>query len=226
MSDIDSKLLKTVDEDLTYLSTKWNQDIDDASLRISSPILRRLLIDGMLDRAAHMFKKQIWIMAPIICGTKTFGNLSDIDFYQCGGAKYKGMIIQSLSKVNRVLSQQEITKMYQEGKDTVDKSSPVKMSVFLKQISFVIKGIAINREEVIKYVTNKLGGAHYDNERKIDNDTTKITLEHKYALMDKVRDGVILADKNAIYYELLSIGQRVINSRDVHILRKAIKKLI
>ena len=226
MNDIDLKLLETVNEDLTHLSTKWNQDIDDASLRIASPILRRLLIEGMLCRVARMLKKQIQIMAPLICRTEKFENLRDIAFYQCGGAKYKGMIVQSVSQVNRALSPQEITKLYEAAKDTIDKSYPVKVSVFLKQTSFVIKGIAINREEVIKYIANKLGGVHYDSKRKIGGDTSKITLEHKYALMDKVRDELMLADKNAVYYELLSIGQRIINSRDVQKLRKELKRIL
>lgn len=223
MSDIDFKLLETVYEDLTHLSTEWNQDIDDASLRIASPILRRLLIDGMLGSVARMLKKQIQIMAPLICARQKFENISEIAFYQCGGAKYKGTIIQSAYILNRTLSPQERTELYELGKDVIDKSCPVKLSIFLKQISFVITGIAVNREEVIKYVANKLGGAHYDSKRKISGDTSKITLEHKYALMDKVRDEIMIADKNAVYYELLSIGQRVMNSRDVQKLRKELK---
>ena len=233
MSDIDLKLLETVNEDLTHLSAKWNQDIDDASLRIASPILRRLLIDGMLGGVAHILKKQIQIMAPSICEAEKFKNLRDLDFYQCGGAKYKGgivqpvLIVKPVSQVNKkVLSPQEITKLYEASKHVAGKSYPVKISVFLKQTSFVIKGIAVNREEVIKYVANKLGGAHYDSKRKIGGDTSKITLEHKYALMDKVRDELMVLDKNAIYYELLSIGQRIINSRDVQKLRKELKHVL
>ena len=33
----------------------------------------------------------------------------------------------------------------------------------------------------------------------------------------------VTADKNAIYYELLGIGQRVVNSRDIRALRKHLK---
>jgi hypothetical protein len=221
MSSIDPNLLKTVNEDLGFLFTKWNQDIDDVSLRLTSTVLRRLLIDRILGKAAGVFKMQIEIMAPIFSGLEHFGNLKEIEFYQCGGAAYKGMSVQSVMMVNRVFDQQEITKMHQTGKEKGGKSSPIKLSDFLKQPSFIIKGTLINREDVIKYVANKLGGAHYDNERKNDDD-----LERKYVLMDNVRNGVRVADKNAIYYELLSIGRIFINSRDVHKLRKEIQKTI
>lgn len=218
---MDISLLETVNEDLTYLFTQWNQDIDDVSLRLTSTILRRLLIDRMLGKASGMFKMQIEIMAPMASGLEHFENLKEIAFYQCGGATYKGASVQSAMMVNKALSQKEITEMYQTGKENHGKSSPIKLSAFLKQTSFVIKGTPINREEVIKYVANKLGGAHYDSERKVSDD-----LEHKYTLMDNVRNSVITANKNAIYYELLSIGQIFINSRDVHKLRKEITKTI
>lgn len=218
MSDLDIKLLETVTKDLTWLSTEWNQDIDNDSLRRASPILRRLLIDRVLQKAARMWKKQIQIMAPLVCLPETFGNLRDIEFYACGGAKYKGMIVRSSSLMysNKPISQQEITKFHEAMKASVGKS-PVKISVFLKRPSFVIKGTVVNHEEVIKYVANKLGGVHYDSQRRIN------LLEHKYALMDKVHDRVKLAGKNAIYYEFLSIGRVVINSRDVQELREELK---
>ncbi len=97
---------------------------------------------------------------------------------------------------------------------------------FLRQASFVIKGVIINREEVIKYVANKFGGAHYDSNRRISPPGASISLEDKYTLLDSIRSGTIVADKNAVYYELLSIGQRVINSRDVLHLQKKLKQVL
>ena len=43
--------MKTVAEDLDFLMNKWNEEIDDVSLRNSSAILRRLLLDGDGNRA-------------------------------------------------------------------------------------------------------------------------------------------------------------------------------
>ena len=95
---MDLEFLKVVVEGLEYLSTQWNQDIDDVSLRIASPILRSLLVEGQLSKAANIMRAKIRVMAPLICGRQKFENIT---FYQCGGAKYKGIIIQSLSLMNR-----------------------------------------------------------------------------------------------------------------------------
>jgi len=106
------------------------------------------------------------------------------------------------------------------------KNYPVKLAISLRQPSFVIEGILINREEVIKYVSNKLGGAHYDSSRKPRASSRGVSLEEKYALLDSARNSTMLADKNAIYYELLSIGQRLVNSKDVQQVRKALRGVL
>jgi len=209
------ELLKVVLEDLKYLSTEWNQDIDDASLRRASTVLRRLLVDQELLQAARMLGKDISVMAPLICREESFENLDEIVFYQAGGANFRGMEIQTLTIVRGVLSNEEIKQRWERERNLVGKSYPVKLSKFLKQTSFIVFGIKINREEVIKYITNKLGGAHYNSSRKTSNDGSTVMLEDKYVLMDRVGRELRVADKNAIYYELLSIGQRVVNSPDV-----------
>ncbi len=216
--DIDRALI--VAEDLDFLFNDWNQDIDDASLRRSSPVLRSLLVDGLLSKAAHDARKELRIMTPAICRVTTDAELRECVFYQAGGARYKGMMVQDASIVARAKSAAEIKASYERTKEVMGKNYPVKLGVYLRQTSLVVNGVLINREEVIKYVANKLGGAHYDSSRADSVHENGISLEHKYALLDAVRNDIAVADKNAIYYELLSIGQRVVNSRDVRQLRK------
>lgn len=222
---MDIELAQIVAEDIDYLSREWNQDIDDPSLRRASPILRSLLVEGQLAKVAHACGRNLRIMTPAINRVLTETELKQSVYWQAGGAKYKGMEIQATSIVNRALSAQEIKAKYERDKKLIGKSYPVKLGTFLRQPSFVVEGILINREEVIKYVANKLGGAHYDESRST---TTKHapTLEDKYALLDKLRAGTYVAEKNAIYYELLSIGQRVVNSRDIQHLRKQLQTAI
>lgn len=217
---MDLDLARLVAEDLDYLFRDWNQDIDDASLRRSSPVLRALLVDGLLARAAHQVGRGIRVMAPAISRVVTEVELRECIFFQTGGAQYKGMIIQSMSVITRAKTSAEIKASYEREKGVIGKSYPVKLGVFLKQTSFVVKGVLINREEVIKYVANKLGGAHYDASRTTSKERADISLEQKYALLDEVRTSIVTADKNTAYYELLGIGQRVVNSRDIRALRK------
>jgi hypothetical protein len=223
---MDIELARLVSEDLEFLFEEWNQDIDDASLRRTSPILRSLLIEGQLGKIAHEAGKEIRILAPEICRLVTDDELKQKKYYQAGGAKYKGMQVQSTSLIDRAMSSEEIRASYEHTKDVIGKNYPVKLGVFLKQTSFVVDGVLINREEVIKYVANKLGGAHYDSTRSNSSQKSGLSLEDKYALLDKVRNGVIVADKNAIYYELLSIGQRLVNSRNVQHLKKHLQQQV
>lgn len=223
---MDLELAQLVADDLYYLFKEWNQDIDDASLRRSSPVLRALLVEGLLARTAHQFNRDIRVMAPEIGRVVKETELQECTFFQAGGAKYKGMIVQAMSMVPRAKTLEEIKASYERSKDVMGKSYPVKIGAFLKQTSFVVKGVLINREEVIKYVANKLGGAHYDSSRTAPKKTGEVLLEQKYALLDEVRTGISTADKNAVYYELLSIGQRVVNSRDIQNLRKQLGQLL
>lgn len=220
--DIDTELIAIVSEDLNYLTDEWNQDIDDASLRRASPALRSLLIEGQLLKVVNILNETVNIMAPEI--SKHEEELSDpsIVFYQSGGANYKGMKVQFMKQLNRAMSSEEIKESYEKQKDLIDQSYSVKLSKFMKQTSFMINGVKINREEVIKYIANKRGGAHYDRSRKTERTGSKGDLEKKFTLLDGIHDGLVMADKNSVYYELLSIGQRLIGSHDVQRIRQII----
>lgn len=233
---MDLKLVRVVKEDLDYLTKEWNQDIDDASLRRASTVLRSLLIEGKLLNVARYFDIELKIIVPSSCKDEPFTNIDKIQFYQCGGARYHGMEIRDITYSDKALSQEAVQKLANvKPGDTMpdeqfrrlfnldtrqepppEQSYPEKLSEFLKQVSFIIEGQRINREEVIKYVANKLGGAHYDSRRDVNKE-----LEAKYILMDKAQEGrIIVAEKNVIYYELLSIGQRIVNSDDIRTLRR------
>lgn len=220
---MDFDLIKIVSEDLDYLSEEWTQDIDDASLRRASPVLRSLLIENKLLQVASILNEEITIMASAISKFDGYLNDPSIVFYQAGGAKYKGMEIQFLKQLNRAKSPEEIKTDYERKKDVIGQTYPVKLALFMKQISFILNGVKINREEVIKYIANKRGGARYDRTRKTGTFGSKGDLEKKYLLLDNIHNGTIVADKNAVYYELLSIGQRLIENNDVKRIRQILK---
>lgn len=220
--ELDHDLIKIVLEDINYLTDEWSQDIDDPSLRRSSAVLRSLLIDGQLIKVANMLNEEISIMAPLISKYEDELNDPSIIFYQSGGAKYRKMEVQSLKQTNRVMTADEIRKNFEKQKDIIGQNYSLKLTKFMKQVSFVINGTKINREEVIKYIVNKRGGAHFDSSRKTEKSGSRGELERKFTLLDVVHSGTIVADKNAVYYELLSIGQRLIGSQDVQRIQQII----
>ena len=221
---MDMELMKVVSEDLDYLSDEWTQEIDDPALRRASPVLRSLLIEGLLKKVTNYLNEEINIMTPIVSRFEDKLTDPSLVFYQSGGANYKGMEIQSVSIYNRAQSPEEIKENYNKERDLMGQNYPVRLEIFLKQTSFSISGVKINREEIIKFVANKRGGAHYDSRREPERAGAKGELEKKYMFLDKIINGEMrVADKNAVYYELLSIGQRLIKSNDVQRIRQILK---
>jgi hypothetical protein len=183
---MDRGLLSVVQGDLLSLNKDWHQDIDDNSLRISSPILYRLLVDHKLsDAASSLNIKDIQILSPLVTKSPPI-DMSGLVYWQAGGAKYRGMMIQSVSYRNRELSPDDIMREYELMKDIIGKDYSEKLGVFIEQTVFIIKGMRISRGEVIKYVNNKLGGRHYDTSRN------ESALENKYLLLDSVRESIML----------------------------------
>lgn len=72
-----------------------------------------------------------------------------------------------------------------------------------------IKGKLVPRRIVIKFVSNKLGGAHHDAKR---GRTEEVRLFSRLDSMQQVR----LLDKPAVYFELLSAGQALVRSDDIN----------
>ena len=76
------------------------------------------------------------------------------------------------------------------------------LAKFLDAPAVIAEGRYVGRRAVIKYVANKLGGVHMETNRN-DNDS----------LLERGSSMKFL-DKPAVYFELLSIGQTLVNSDD------------
>jgi hypothetical protein len=90
---LDKELVRIVSEDLDYLTQEWNQDIDDASLRRASPVLRSLLVEGKLLTVARQVGKDVRVLTPAIYQVLADDKLRLRKYWQSGGAKYKGMVV-------------------------------------------------------------------------------------------------------------------------------------
>jgi hypothetical protein len=71
-----------------------------------------------------------------------------------------------------------------------------------------VAGVAASRPDVIKFVANKLGGVHVDSKR----DPAKFPA---YGALDHARESIRVADLDAVYHELASIGQQFVAAQDV-----------
>lgn len=196
-------------EDLSFLRREWEQDVSDASLRRSSPILRRLLVEGVLLRAWRDLglAKQPTIRACSLEATVKNLALSNIRFAQAGGATYRGVTVTPVIEYSYLPPEQAV-KAFQSDPEGPDRDFSLK--AFSEGTCIVARGTSISRNTLIKYIANKLGGVHLD----LSRDSNKEE-ERKFSLLDEVRVELITADKPAIYFEYLSIGQSLVKSTDI-----------
>lgn len=199
-------LLSVVREDVEYLATEWDQEISDASLRRASPVLRRLLVEGELQRAwkAAGFEKQPLIECTQLHIPVEIEHQRHLVFAMSGGASYRGgKIFSPMFFKTNLSSPPKIENV----------RAVLPLTQFVAAPSIAALGRIASRRQVIKYVTNKLGGAHHDTKRKDDGE------ELCFVALDKAFNNSQLMmqfmGKPPIYFELLSIGQAVGKSPDV-----------
>lgn len=120
------------------------------------------------------------------------------------------MIAALVFESDEALTQAQIKKISELG----PAESKQTLTEFANSACMIVEGTPINRLELIKYVTNKLGGAHYDSKR-----------EKEYQrLLDYVGQTYTVAGKNGIYFELFSTGQRLVRSPDIENLRSKLRQ--
>ena len=212
----DIYFVKTVAEDLYFLMDKWNEEIDDVSLRNSSSILRRLLLDGDGNKAYRIAWQKIGFQGvprivavdseELIFGNKERIPADKIGLAVAGGAKYHGAIIQYFRFLNFACTPNEVKRDYEHGKFLMEHPKEYKLNKYLKTTALVVKGIKFTQYDVIDYVSNKLGGVHIDLTRNREKDDKFKVLDDSISLQ--------ILNKDYVYYQLLSIGQALAQSED------------
>lgn len=207
MSPDQAREVKVVAADLRYLKKRWGGSVDTDELRRNSVVLRRLLIEDGYGRAwrALGFPGQPQIAATDLVAHRGKLNPDQIIFAEAGGAKRGTMQVQGITMVNYAMSPEEIAERFKQG----PQSKVYTLPEFLSSECFSLQGKAINRRQVIKYVANKLGGAHFDTKRDPNQKDAEII-----AFLDEILASARTSDMEAVYYELLSIGQAVARSKD------------
>jgi len=221
------EFLRVVAADLDYIIKEWGSEIDDDSLRRDCVILRRLLVEDNPGQAwrAVGFEKQPKILTPSL---KTIGDRKSADFTQAGGGRYGGVEIRDVEFHSGSNPPGEYTKkgpgLYVK-KELPSRMArkPLRLSDFLSSTCITVQGIELSRQDLIIYVANTLGGAHIDRERDFKKQPKRVA---KFKALDSILKTTETANKEAIYYELLSIGQSLTNSRDTHKLMKKIKQTV
>jgi hypothetical protein len=210
---IDRGLLRVVAEDLDYICQSWPAgEIPDSELRRASTLLRKLLLDEKL-----LFR--VWVELVGREGLMVFGNniqecfqgldLRELTFASVGGALSQGVQASQMIMVNRAMSDAEIKARYDAG-HVEPHEMPIRK--FLSGHCMVVDHTLIKRDDVIRFVANKLGGSHYDQRRASPIE----------AAMEKALNYEV-AGRGSLYYELLTVGQTLASSPSIARLRLALQ---
>ena len=203
---MDLHLNKKVLEDLVYLKETWKKEIDETIIRQSSHILRSLLVESELMKVKNALNAKLRILVSNY--TKLTSNNQNMKFFMPGGATFDAKPkITNFKIINRALSETEVTQLHKQM--ITDEKNLVQINKFCKAIAFIIDGTQITKDELIKYVCNKLGGVHYDTKR---NDKF---LDKKYKLLDGINKSMAVQSLNPVYSSIQGIGQDIVNSPDL-----------
>lgn len=183
-------------DDLRYLATEWPQGLSDHQLRRDAAILRRLLLDKEL---CQLWRDSGRDGEPNISGTFFVKGIpaDAVNFAMASTISLPGGTIHAMLELNR----------HVEGVLWTEETT-YPISAYMNQTCAIIDGARIRRRHVILLVANKLGGAHYDENRGRKIDKT-------LAYLDRVLGVYHVMDRHAVYALLLGIGQEVIASPDV-----------
>ncbi|MFT3732848.1 MAG: hypothetical protein QM780_15745 [Hyphomicrobium sp.] len=153
-------LLRSDLETLFRLIVRHQEALDEGSIRAASPILRRWLIEGLLDKFCRAVSRVPKLPAlnneHVVSALQ---NAPDVTIFLTGGVRFNGAemsgIYSSSSPFNGKLRVPAHTMKFEL----------FKLGAFKRQKRIYFSGRFFTCEEIIKFVANKLGGVHFDAER-------------------------------------------------------------
>lgn len=214
-SHYELEFLKVVLEDLRYLKNHWyEQQPTDEEIRRNAVVLRRLLVNNDLQKAWKLcgFNKEPIIIIPNQLNTPL--KHPDLVYAQNAGANLGWGVIEQVRIYNKALQDDEIKSLYEQELQTRNEPpSVVGFKAFLDAATIVIKGQKKTRRQLIKYVANRLGGAHFE-EKNRDN------------TIDSIRSQIRIGNKDPVFLEVLSIAQSLMISSDIQDLMSKCEQII
>src|SRR6266403_2254305 len=221
---VDSTFVRMVRDDLDYLISAWRPEVTDVTLRMSGTILRRLLIEGGVQRAwkAVGFQKQ-----PTISGPDFEAMLRTIDgkvlSALAGGAMSASSGIEVGGRFAVLVEGQEIlfTVSKEEARRIATTDVPTSLTDFVEAPIALMGDEFINRRQLILYVCFKKGAVHYEGTGK-RNREPKREQARAFRHLDAIDATFNFDGRSGVFWEFLAVGQQVGKSEDM---RRLIEEL-
>lgn len=210
-----AELLRTVRDDLIYLSSLNFKKPTYSEVRIASSILRRLLNERMYIAG--------WTVAklddePTVIATDLNTMIEDvparcIHYAYAGGAKtdgaqHTGYFLLVIPKAEHEKEGAEATAKRVQKTFKPDMRRSFSVDEFCASPCVASGAARVSRAELIWYVANKRGGVHWDNER---GEWTN-PVDARNRLLDE--DHLLVGKLPASLYETLSIAEALTTSDD------------
>jgi hypothetical protein len=201
---------RLVAEDLEHLRDEWLATPRNDVIRRGSVVLRRLLAEGVLQRA---WKEFGFAREPSIIAHRLEALIAihkgNIVSASAGGARDNGVEIACSMSFRSPPANDN---------DAFATEYAFRLKEFTESASVVVADQILRRREVIKYFAHIEGGAHLRLSSRVRRDE-----EDLVRTIDRWVDRVHLLERDALYFELLSIGQSIARSEDVRRLLVAIR---
>lgn len=193
-------VVDVVKSDLGWLVRGFEHGTRDRDeLRRSSAVVRRLLVDGSLQQARKMARADgqprmdMYPLSQMLDLT----DLADVELVAAAGCRIERRLLGPFSV----------------GPQHFAMPSPpfvesLPLPQFMKSPCIVAKGTAVTRNQVVKYVANKLGGVHFDGSKRRKGD--------EYIEQLEALDGfMIVQPVSVVDLTLLAVIQAMISSESV-----------
>jgi hypothetical protein len=201
---------RIVAEDLEHLRDEWLLAPRNDVIRRGSVVLRRLLAEGVLQRAwkEFGFSREPSITAPRLESLIEI-HKGNIVSASAGGARDNGIEVACSMSFRNAPAQDD---------GAFAPEYAFRLKEFTESASIVVADHVLRRREVIKYFAHLEGGAHLRLSARVRRDE-----EDLVRTIEGWVDRVHLLERDALYFELLSIGQSIARAEDVHRLLATIR---
>jgi|SRR5579859_1654132 len=198
-SPTDTALIGTVKAHLGQLSNMAAHDADESTLRVASASLRYLLVEDMLARAWRASRYGGPVTFRTWCIISTSGD--DVIAYCGGGELLPGFPISACR--NAELAERSLD-----------------LTAFRQRPRIQVGAVKVSTVELIQYVANTLGGAHFDPEGRSPKSRKPV-----FDLLRRLEAGevnglnLLVNDRSLLHHEILSVIETLLRSPEVARLR-------
>lgn len=210
-------LLSVVRTDLVWLRDEWSHDLGRDAVRRASPALRLLLVDNLYGQAW----RAVGLPREPVISAISLDRYDDLiesgkvtSAYAAGPTGHEAQIFTSVTVHGEIPEWMDPNRHQQLGHEH---ASDFPLRAFLESTCMVVEGHRVSRRELIKYVANRLGGAHFGLAG------AKLATRPLFELLDKAADdGGLVLGYPLPHYLLLTVGYALARSADLEVFVAAV----